>query len=145
MKNIPFSPFKTLLKKGGYRVTPGRVAILQVLELSKRPLSVAQVVKRLPSTLNQTTVYRALEALALSGFVRKVNLHHAHTHYELVVGVKHHHHIICECGFIEDIENCDTHNLEKVALKKSRGFTSLQSHSLEFFGTCKKCATTSPK
>lgn len=140
MKNIPVSPLKKLLRKGGYKVTPGRVAILEVLESSRKPLSVAQVLRKLPEKLNQTTIYRALEALAESGFVRKVNLRHAHTHYELVIGMKHHHHIVCEhCGIVEDIENCNTQNLEQTALKKSQAFASIRSHSLEFFGICKKC------
>lgn len=142
MKKIPLSPLKKLLRKGGYKVTPGRVAILEVLESSGKPLSVAQLMAKLPKKLNPTTVYRALEALAKSGFIRKVHLRHAHTHYELVVGVKHHHHIICErCGIVEDIENCNTQNLEQAALKKSQAFASIRSHSLEFFGICKKCVS----
>lgn len=146
MKSTTLSPYHRLLRQGGYKATPGRVAILHALEISRKPLSIPEVAKQLPSTLNLTTIYRALEALTLSGFVRKVNLRHAHAHYELVIGVKHHHHVICEhCGLIEDIENCNTQILERVALKKSKRFASLESHSLEFFGTCRKCAKSTVK
>jgi len=85
-------------------------------------------------------MYRALEALIEVGIVRQIDMQHAHAHYELVAGEKHHHHLICKhCSKVEDVESCDIADIECTVLKKSKSFASIQNHSLEFFGLCKKC------
>ncbi len=135
--------FETILRKAGYKVTPGRVALLTVLAKSPLPLSIKRILALTKSkNLDQVSVYRALEDFALKGIVQKVDLQHAHAHYEFVAEHNHHHHVICKnCDTIEDIENCDTSAIEASALKKSKSFASIKSHSLEFFGICKKCQT----
>jgi Fe2+ or Zn2+ uptake regulation protein len=131
-----------LLRKSGYKVTHGRLTILQVLAKADHPLSIAEIMKNLGSHINQATLYRALEALTAVNIVRRVDLHHPHAHYELVEGGSHHHHLICtQCGYIEDVLDCDAKDIEKTVLKRSTSFTLIEKHSLEFFGYCKKCAT----
>ena len=133
--------FSTLLRQYGFRATPGRIDLLQALKTAGKPLSIAAVAKKLKKKMDYASVYRALEALTDSGLVRRMSLGHAHTHYELTAGITHHHHIVCEsCSHIEDIEDCDTTRIEKKTLKQSRDFSSIEFHSLEFFGLCKKCA-----
>ncbi|MEK7460007.1 MAG: transcriptional repressor [Patescibacteria group bacterium] len=141
MKTSPRIDFKDALRGANSKVTPGRIAILNVLKKSTSPVSVQQISEKLPVKLNQTTIYRAIEALSLSGIIRKIDLGETGSRYELSMGTTHHHHIICKkCGKIEDIKNCDSDELEKLVLKKSVSFSSIQDHSLEFFGVCKKCA-----
>ncbi len=116
------------------------MAILGVLKSQGKPMSILEVTEALKNKINQVTVYRALEALTESRFLQKVNLQDLSTYYELVVGVEHHHHIVCEqCGAVEDIENCDKEKMEEIALHKSRKFDSIQAHSIEFFGVCNRC------
>ena len=131
--------FESLLRQKGFRATPGRIALLQVLKTAGKPLSISAVAKKLKK-MDYVSVYRALEALADAGLLRKMSLGHSHTHYELTAGITHHHHIVCEeCGHIEDIANCSTARIEKKTLEQSRDFSSIEFHSLEFFGLCKKC------
>lgn len=130
-----------LLHSVKQRATPGRLALLRALESAGTPLSTRGLAKKMGHALDQATLYRALESLTVAGIVRRVDFQHPHAHYELAAGKAHHHHIICkQCGTTEDIEHCIVEDLEKRVLKGAKKFSSIQEHSLEFFGICKKCA-----
>ena len=134
--------YENLLREHGLKATPRRVHLLSLLEKAKKPLS-AQEYKDAwkQENIDVVTVYRALEALAAAGIVRRVDLHHGHVDYELALDGKHHHHLVCtDCGVIEDFEECPIKSIEARALKSSSMFSSFQDHSLELFGTCKACA-----
>lgn len=131
---------KELLQEHGYRLTPGRIALLLFLRSSKKPLSVSDIQKEMNYRADKVTLYRALEDFAKSKIVEKINLQDATTYYEFLHKDHHHHHIICErCGEIEDIEHCNQTNFQKETLKRSKSFNTINSHSLEFFGICKVC------
>jgi len=130
-----------MLRKSGHKATPGRLSLLLVLAKADRPLAIHDIIDASKKGLNQATIYRALESLLDAGIVRRVDMQHAHAHYELSEGAKHHHHLICKrCGRVEDVEHCDERTIEQAVLKKSKAFASIQTHSLEFFGLCKKCS-----
>lgn len=132
--------FKELLRGANQRATPGRIALLETLEKSTRPLSTRGIAEKLPRSLDQATLYRALEALTGAGIVRRVDFQHDHAHYELASGKTHHHHLICEkCDTVEDIEECSAEKLGAMLLKKSKKFGSIKNHSLEFYGICNSC------
>jgi Fur family ferric uptake transcriptional regulator len=129
-----------LLKKHGYRVTEGRVALLNFLSSSKKPLSISEIQNTLSHKMDKVTLYRALEDFVSSKIIAKVNLQSTATYYEFIHNDHHHHHIVCEkCGKIEDIENCNQIDLQKEMIKSSKHFSVVSSHSLEFFGVCKMC------
>jgi Fur family ferric uptake transcriptional regulator len=129
-----------MLRDAGFRATPRRISLLSTLGAASTPLTVPEVRKNMKKSIDAVTVYRALEAFTLSGIVRRVDLQHSHAHYELVAGKKHHHHLVCsDCGSVEDIAMCAPEPLQKAVLKKSKGFSSIISHSMEFFGICRKC------
>ncbi len=128
------------LRRNGLKATRGRVAILSTLQKKCVPMSVAEISVSLPVKINQTTIYRTLEVLMESGDIRQVELGHAHSHYEIVKGTSHHHHIICKsCGKIEDVHICGQKDLERSVLKKSKSFHIIKNHALEFFGVCDHC------
>lgn len=130
---------KEILKESGFKATPGRLALLELLSHEHKPLSVEAVAKRLKGTLNEVTLYRALEAFTKAGLVRRVDLGHDHAHYEILVNRGHHDHVVCtKCGAVEDVEGCALVPLQKTALKQSH-FKSIYSHNLEFFGVCRTC------
>lgn len=130
-----------LLQNAGLRVTNGRRALLRVLAEEKIPLSVERIRARMKPLPDKVTLYRSLEALVEAGIARRIDLGHAHAHYELAEGRAHHHHLVCQrCGIVEDIKNCSANALQKTSLKKSKLFASVQDHSLELFGVCKACA-----
>jgi Fur family ferric uptake transcriptional regulator len=141
MKSKDILACEALLQEYGYRLTPGRIALLMFLKKAIKPLSAGDIQKKLGHKMDKVTVYRALEDFAISKIVAKINLQDTATYYEFLHEDHHHHHIVCEkCGKIEDIENCNQTNLQKEILKHSKSFTTINSHSLEFFGVCKACS-----
>lgn len=139
MKQSTRSP-EELLRQAGMKATPSRIAIMKALNESKKPLSINGIKIMLGKSLtDQATIYRTIETLVSKGLARLVNFQHDHQHYELV-DTSHHHHLICKtCDTVVDVSKCDTGKLEK-EIKKNGGFAQVDSHALEFFGICKKCA-----
>jgi len=132
--------FQALLRDAGLKVTPKRLALLTLLTKEHEPRSVAELSKKLGAKVDTVTVYRALEALVEAGIVSRVDFHEREARYEITVGRKHHHHIVCtNCGTVEDITDCLTDKIEQKALASAKQFTTIQSHALEFFGVCKEC------
>ncbi|MFO0704622.1 MAG: transcriptional repressor [Candidatus Andersenbacteria bacterium] len=133
-----------LLRSAGCKATPRRIGLLRILAADQTALSIAELQQKLKSlrqSVNQTTIYRALEDLMRAGLVRPVNFEHQHAHYELIAQKPHHHHVICKsCGLVEDVEACNARPLEKQILKHSKNFSSISTHALEFFATCTSCA-----
>lgn len=132
--------FRPLLQKAGLKVTPERLAILNVLSKANKPLSVKDLKEKLRDTeVDQATIYRNMESLTKSKVIRLVNFQHDHNHYE-IISDKHHHHLICEkCGKVVDVSKCDTSKIEQ-QVKKLGNFATINSHALEFFGLCKSCS-----
>jgi Fur family ferric uptake transcriptional regulator len=127
--------FKAQLKDAGFKATPRRIELLELLWKEKEPLAVGMLAAKLKGEMNEVTLYRALEVFADAGLIRRVDLGHGHGHYEMEK--KHHHHVVCtDCGTIEDVTVCPLPALEK----SSRRFKSIYSHNVEFFGLCKECS-----
>jgi Fe2+ or Zn2+ uptake regulation protein len=132
--------FAPVLRAHGFRVTNARVALLSLLDDAERPISPAELVRRIGEKANQATTYRSLETFADAGIVRRVNMEHQHAHYELVTDGSHHHHLICRtCGTVEDVDECPIEEHSPTLLKHSRKFRHLESHALEYFGLCITC------
>jgi Fur family ferric uptake transcriptional regulator len=130
-----------LLRAYGLRATTGRSTLLTMLSKEEKPLSVTAIKKKVGSSLDTVTVYRALESLESVGIVERVDLGHDHTHYEMVSGRRHHHHAVCrDCGLVEDIEVPHAKNPRREALAATKQFSTINRYSLSFFGLCKKCA-----
>lgn len=129
-----------ILWRAGYRATPGRIRLLEVLSKEDRPLTIDQIHAKMGrKNINGVTLYRAIDALVASGVIRLVNLRgHAHS-YELAH--HHHHHIICtRCNAIEDFSDNDCEALISRVARKSSRFTVVNDHSIELFGLCRSCA-----
>lgn len=131
--------FKILLRNSGLKITKARLDILGFLAKSKKPVSINDMVVRLP-ILNQATIYRAIHSLLEIGVIRSVDLRHGHAHYELAIGDNDHHHIICtRCGRIEDFSECNMDIVVASVLGGSSHFSRVIDHSMELFGICTKC------
>lgn len=142
MKSKDVLTCEALLQGHGYRLTPGRIALLVFLKSKKVPLTASDIQNQINHKLDKVTLYRALEDFVTSKIIAKVNLNNQASYYEFIHhDHHHHHHIVCEkCGKIEDIEHCNQTNLQKEILKHSKSFTTINYHSLEFFGICKACS-----
>jgi len=130
---------KATLRQNKLKVTPARLAILDIFERNRHPLSVKDLAKKLSSTgIDTVTLYRNVESLQNLGLLKKILIDDKQTHYELS-SQDHHHHIICKvCGKISDVSTCDVIVTGKDLLKTT-GFAKVTEHSLEFFGICEGC------
>lgn len=133
---------QTLLKDVGLRATSQRLSLLACLEKAKGPASIAELqALEAGKGMDTATFYRGIESLVSVGLVRKVNLNHGHTDYELSTEGDHHHHLVCtKCSTTEDFDWCPELELAKKILKKSKYFAQVNEHALELFGLCKRCA-----
>jgi Fe2+ or Zn2+ uptake regulation protein len=127
-------------RQAGCKATPARLAILNILKQTGKPLSVQQIQKKLEEGMaDQATVYRTVQTLQDIGLVKPIDFQHGHAHFELTFG-PHHHHIVCTaCGQVEDVIDCGVERMAKQALKNSKDFATIKQHSLEFFGVCRRC------
>ena len=139
------------LRMKGFRITPQREVVLEVLSGSERHMTAEEVyraARRRVSRLNLDTVYRTLELLVGMGMVLKFDFGDKRSRYELVSeeDKHHHHHIVCTgCGSIvnyTEFIDQETELLKKTekALSKKYGFT-IKDHILQFYGLCSKCAS----
>jgi len=128
------------LRSRGLKATPIRLALLEELEKQTEPLSIDELISKLPKSTDKVTVYRAMESFVEHGLARQVNLRHGHADYESALLPDHHHLVCTTCGRMEDFEDCGIDKLVKNVLAEHPNFASVQDHALEFFGTCKKCA-----
>jgi len=126
-----------LMKEKGLRFTSQKKEV--ILALQNKPQTVLEIfdlVKSAKKSVDKATVYRILTSFVKMGIVKEVRLGDRETRYELADN-KHHHHLVCEsCGSIEDVSLCEDALLKEA--KKQSDF-KIKNHTLEFFGTCKKC------
>lgn len=138
MPRIKNDKFKSFLRSARLKATPGRLALLEVLQKSKKPQGITKIMRALGKNMNRVTVYRALAAMEKAGLVRTVNLEHGHADYELALDD--HHHLVCtRCGRIEDFDDCGLDKMARKVAKDSKDFARVDRHSLELFGLCKNC------
>lgn len=130
-------PIIHLIKEKGQRLTLQKKEVLGALQ--KKPLTILEifkVVNKKESKIDKTTIYRILTSFEELGIVKAIHLGDGELRYELS-NCGHHHHLVCEsCGNIDDVKLCEDSLLKEV--QKQSSF-KVKSHSLEFFGTCKKC------
>lgn len=140
MKNNNVHNCKTELRNVSLRATPARLAALNVLESTDRPLDVATIIVEINKRgidADPATVFRMMHSFSKKGLVRGINLQESKIRYEHM-GKGNHHHLLCEkCGALEDITDCNIAVWEK-ELKEKKGFI-VRQHALEFFGLCKNC------
>lgn len=129
-----------LLKDSNLKVTKRRVAVFSVLTSINEPLSIDAIFIALPVKMNKTTLYRILHTYATMGLVYQTDFRDGKAYFEFQN--KHHHHIICtKCGTREGIASCTFGDLIPLFTKTSKKFKTVTSHTLEFFGICKKCSS----
>ncbi|MBI5123661.1 transcriptional repressor [Candidatus Roizmanbacteria bacterium] len=131
---------KTELNDASLRATPARIALMTLLESTKKPLDVQTMIAFLEKKAIKTdpaTVFRIINIFTEKGLVKQIQLNEGKFRYELTTTADHHH-LVCEkCGDIEDISDCNINDLEKDIEKKKK--FKVTSHSLEFFGICSNC------
>lgn len=137
-------PSTQSLRERGFRLTPQRLAILQILETADRHLTPGEVFARtrqaLPG-LTEATVYRTLDFLTEQGLALVTHNEKGHLVYE--IAGRDHHHLICrDCGHTIEIEHGVLQELYD-RFEARTGFRVDSSH-ITFFGRCPDCIASSP-
>jgi Fur family ferric uptake transcriptional regulator len=131
----------TRLRQQGYRLTPQRLQVLQVLKTRGQHMTAeeihAAIVPHQPY-LDIATVYRTLQWLQGVGLAAPISLGEGKLHFEYRRPGEHHHHLICQhCG--QHIQISDDHFAAlKADLEQRYGF-SLQVDHLALTGCCAGC------
>ena len=126
-----------LMKEKGQRLTSQKKEVMFALQNKPQTvLEIFDLMKSAKKSIDKATVYRILTSFVKMGIAKEVCFGDRETRYELADN-KHHHHLVCEsCGSIEDVSLCEDALLKEA--KKQSDF-KIKNHTLEFFGTCKKC------
>jgi Fur family ferric uptake transcriptional regulator len=127
------------LRQRGFRMTPQRQVILQILHDANGHLSPVDIFtsasQRFPG-LTETTVYRTLDFLVQNGMIHSTHNPGGHLVYE-ITGHEHHHLICLNCNNSIEIAHSALYDLYK-KLEVDSGFQLNSSH-LTFFGLCRDC------
>ena len=129
----------TQIRSRGFRLTPQRLIILQVLQHSGGHLTPAEVYElareNMPS-LTETTVYRTLEFLTENGFALSGHTNTSKLVYQ--VASHEHHHLVCRaCGDEVEVPHEQLQALYQ-QIEQSTGYRLTSSH-LTFSGLCPAC------
>jgi Fur family peroxide stress response transcriptional regulator len=127
------------LKEKGYKVTPQRIAVYDILKNTKEHPTVETIYNRLQPmypTMSLATVYKSLEMFKDINLVQELNVGEDKFRYD--ANVKHHPHITCtSCGKVDDVDDEMFFNLsEQVAIKTGYHITG---QKLYFYGQCPSC------
>ncbi|HHT36700.1 MAG TPA: transcriptional repressor [Firmicutes bacterium] len=129
-----------LNKKGFIRKTKQREVILQVLRSTKcHPTAdwiYQEVRKELPN-ISLGTIYRNLKTLTEMGEI--LELSYGSTYSRFDGNADNHYHFVCEeCGNVYDVDLPVNESIN--AKLEDKYDVQVNSHRLEFYGTCRECS-----
>ena len=129
------------LKQLNLKVTPKRIAIIEILVKEPGYLSPEEIWRKMKgqfSRIGLPTVYRNLEELAEGNIISKITHPNRQLYYFFCGNNEHHHHFVClSCRNVDDINFCAIHELRKEVKKKLNA--QVLSHILQVNGLCKEC------
>ena len=129
------------LKQLSLKVTPKRIAIIEILMKEPGYLSPEEIWRKMKIQFNRIglpTVYRNLEELADGNIISKITHPNRQLYYFFCGNNEHHHHFVClSCRNVDDINFCAIHELRKEVKKKLNA--QVVSHILQVNGLCKEC------
>lgn len=129
------------LRRIRLRVTPARLGVLDILEHAAMPIDVSTVIHGLRTKrikADEVTVFRIINTFCEKGIIKPIQLNENKFRYEYADKPKHHHFICEQCGDISDVQGCAMGKFEAAIEKMTGG--KVTRHSLEFFGTCRRCS-----
>ncbi|MGL4761495.1 MAG: Fur family transcriptional regulator [Sarcina sp.] len=147
MTQLTAKDYKTLkeqFKSKGYKLTPQRRAIVDIImDSEKKHLTAEEIydqVKINCPEIGLATVYRTILLLEEMGVIYKLDLNDGCSRYELANENENHrhHHLVCNsCGSVSEVEDDLLEELEN-EVEQKYGF-KIEDHSVKFFGLCQKC------
>ncbi|HID96351.1 MAG TPA: transcriptional repressor [Candidatus Latescibacteria bacterium] len=133
--------FEKYLRLCGLRFTPERRLILREAFSIHDHFEVDDLFVRLHQKdcrISRATIYRTLDLLVKSGLLREVISGERHSHYEHILGHRHHDHLLClKCGKVIEFSNNRIEELQK-RVCEDYGFKP-ENHRLQIIGYCNRC------
>lgn len=132
----------SMLKFAGLRRTPVRSAVLELLA-DGVPLSVPEMLGRLPSETDAVTVYRTLNTFMRKKLVHRIQAHDRTWRYAMGdladKGVHRHPHFVCDhCHNVECLETAEIPLKLTQAMGVGRGYR-VTYPEVVLHGTCPRC------
>ncbi|HWQ15157.1 MAG TPA: Fur family transcriptional regulator [Roseiflexaceae bacterium] len=128
------------LRRQGYRLTPQRLMVLEVIRSSRRHLTAEEIhaaVLAQHPYVNIATIYRTVQWLQRVGLVAPIVVSGEPIHYEYVNGAVHHHLICRGCGAQHEIGDDVLDALKRLLIERY-GFEAQLCH-LGIPGVCAAC------
>jgi len=126
-----------LLKGSQIKVTPQRLAIVKLMDINGH-ISVRDIFEKIKTnfpSLSLATVYKNINAMVESSFIKELKIVGQDAKYEL--SKEAHSHMICKsCGKVDDIV-LKTDLL--ISTAKEMSDYDIQESSIQFFGLCPNC------
>jgi len=139
-----FKDLNKLLKEKGYKFTPQRQHVFEVvMENSGKHLNSQEIyesVRKKYPEIGVATVYRTLALLEEMELIYGIDFEDGFRRYEIVKEDEEHrhHHLIClECGLIQEVEDDLLGAIEEDILD-NYGF-KVVNHRVKFYGYCEIC------
>ena len=128
-----------LLREKGFKVTPQRLAVYEVLSRTKAHPNAETIYNKLQPnypTMSLATVYKTLDILSEIGLVQVLNVGEESFRYD--ANTESHPHVHCvQCGRVDDIFDVDDSEfMERLTQKTAYQLTGKQ---LYFYGICPSC------
>jgi Fur family ferric uptake transcriptional regulator len=130
---------RATLREQGYRLTPQRSLIWEVLREAGRHLTAEEVAAEVRRTLpdvNLSTVYRTLELLVSLDLVVETRLEGSASYYEVSPEPTHHHYVCSRCGAVGHFGDA---LLTPVHDELGRRDFAVAHINVTAFGLCHKC------
>lgn len=127
------------LRARGYRLTPQRLAVLNIVAMSEEHPSVEEIhrqIQRDYPTTSRATVYNTIDLLRQMGEVLELPFSGGSSRYDGRNPEPHPHLICTGCGRIADLD-IDVAGMAQ-AVAHSTGYAQIK-HRLEFYGVCPRC------
>lgn len=142
--SININELKENLKEKGYKLTPQRRAILDIIiDKEGQHLTAEEIydeVKKICPDIGLATVYRTVLLLEEVNVIYKLDLNDGCSRYGLVHSDEEHrhHHLVCnKCKKVFEVQDDLLEELEE-RIEKTYKFKILD-HSVKFFGICSDC------
>jgi Fur family peroxide stress response transcriptional regulator len=123
------------LKEAGLKLTPQRLALIEILKDSKDHPSADMIYEELKKKypmVSFSTVYNILNVLKKIGEIEELPISENKIYYD--PNTDPHHHFLCEkCGQIQDIFQDFRIRTEKINIHQVR------KHQIYFYGICSDC------
>lgn len=135
------------LRARGERVTPGRRAVLEVLDTATTHLdaeAIAAQIDEVAPGVHRATVYRTLQSLTELGILTHTHVPGAATIYHLAPHTEDHSHTHLQCVKCERFFDLPVSELEGLqeSVRSRLGFEIDPRHAA-LLGVCRECASTS--